>query len=72
MALSYFDQLLKIVTDDERRAIDEFIAEHESFTVYTNLARRVQPLASNLIESSSTEDGAARQGLAWVMAWRAD
>lgn len=69
MALGYLDELLRSLTPDERTAIDEFVAEHESFTVYTNLSRRTQTRPSTLTERpSSAEDSFARKGLAWVMA----
>lgn len=69
MALGYFDELLDKLTDDELQAVDEFISEKDSFTVYTNLSRRLESRPSTLTERpTSGEDTFGRRGLAWVMA----
>lgn len=75
MALKYFDELLRKLTDEERLAVSEFVAETPSYTVYTNLSRRtetrVNPLSERgLPQSSSAEmtETYARSGLDWVMA----
>lgn len=68
MALRYFDELLKRVTEEELQAIDEFIAETDEFTVYTNLSRRVEKRPSTLTDRPSSEtDTFERRGLSWVM-----
>ena len=69
MALGYFDKLLRKVTDEELQAIDEFVAENDSFTVFTNLSRRVESRPNSLTQQqNSLDDDFARRGLPWVMA----
>ena len=67
-ALDHFDELLRRVTDDERNVIDQMIAEEDAFSIYSNLARRVQPPGGTLTVQSSAGDDGRRRGLAWVMA----
>ena len=68
MALRYFDELLKRVTEEELQAIDEFIAENDAFTVYTNLSRRFEKRPGTLTDVPTSEtDTFERRGLKWVM-----
>ena len=69
MALEHLDELLRIATPTELRAIEELVEESDEFKVYTNLARRLQTGPSSLAEKGRREnDNFARRGLPWVMA----
>lgn len=68
MALKYFDELLKRVTSEELKAIDEFVSEQDPYTIYTNLSRQSELRRGSLSEQpSSLEDTYSRRGLKWVM-----
>jgi len=67
--LGSFDELIRIVSDDELKAIDEFAADHNSFTVFANLSIGVRVGPRTLAEGrTNSEDNYSRRGLAWVMA----
>lgn len=69
MALRYFDELLRRLTQDELQAVDEIIAANDSFTVFDNLSRLARPMPSSLASKQiSASDDFSRRGLAWVMA----
>ncbi len=59
-----------MITDDERKVIDEMIKDRHEFAVFTNLSRRLQTKPSSLAETSprGEADRFERRGLDWVMA----
>ncbi len=59
MALNYFEQLLKKTNEEQQKEIEEFIADNESFTIYTGLAQRVQPPKTMLREYPQKKGKAA-------------
>ena len=65
MALGYFEELLRRSTDEEIQAISDFISDHESFTVYSDLSRR---LASNPKIAAKMKATTPLKSTKWVSA----
>ena len=78
MSLGYFEELLRRLTDEEREAVTQFIAENDAFTVHSNLSRRLTGAAGMQAYKTSTPSSSsskpetgnsyAKRGLPWVMA----
>lgn len=68
-ALEAFDELAALATFEEMKAIDEIIKSEPEFTIYTNLARRVDRGRSSLAEKPvGPNDDFSRKGFNWVTA----
>ncbi|HZN32463.1 MAG TPA: hypothetical protein VFB80_01545 [Pirellulaceae bacterium] len=68
-ALESLDALAALATNYELAAIDEIVKSEPEFTIYTNLARRLERGRSNLAEKPAGEnDDFARKGFRWVTA----
>ena len=66
-ALDDFDRLVYLASDEELAALDEIVADHDEFTVYTNLSGQL-PTDQEGDSNSYREPTGARRGLAWVIA----
>jgi len=64
-ALNNLDALVASASPQELEAIDEILQDRPEFTVYTNIAPRVQRLPSTLVPGTAAEPS---RGLAWVLA----
>ena len=64
MALGYFQQLLQKTTSEQQAELEEFVGDHESFRLFTHLARRVQPAQTTLASypTDDTKPGKRREG----------
>jgi len=68
-ALEAFDELAALASFDEMKAIDEIIKSEPEFTVYINLARRIEQGRSSLAEKpNGPNDDFSRKGFRWVTA----
>jgi hypothetical protein len=64
-ALNNLDALVASASPQELQAIDAILQDRPEFTVFVNIASRVQRLPSTLVPTSAAEP---RRGLAWVLA----
>jgi len=68
-ALRYLDDLLRQLKPEELAAVDAIVSKRAEFTVYTNIARRVQSAPTSLVPPAEIEQGKTeRRGLPWVLA----
>ena len=68
-ALQHLDKLASIASEEEFEAIDQIVTSEPEFKIYTNLARKMQPPDTTLIESPDSEDDDySRHGFRWVTA----
>src|SRR5262245_19681093 len=68
-ALESLDQLAALINEYELAAIDDIDKSEPEFTVYTNIARRLELGRSTLAERTQNEkDDFARRGFKWVTA----
>lgn len=68
-ALANFDPLLQHASREELEAIEGLVAQRREYTVYTNLARRLQRRESSLAETAAKlNEGFNRHGFTWVVA----
>ncbi len=58
-----------MVTDEEFEAIDQIVRSESEFKIYTNLARKIQPPNTTLIEPpASQDDDYSRHSFRWTTA----
>jgi hypothetical protein len=68
-ALALLSQFLAAASPDEIRVAEQIVSDHDEFTVYTNLSRRIEARPGPLSEQSDrAQDKFARRGIAWIMA----
>jgi hypothetical protein len=67
-ALARLDALVARATEEELRVFDSFVASRDEFTVYSNLARRLEQAQQPAAASTLSEPGGGPQrGLGWVL-----
>lgn len=68
-ALSYLDRLLAIASPSELAVMEEIVRDHDEFSIFTNLSRRLEPQSTALSErSNQLGDNYERRGLGWILA----
>lgn len=67
-AMALLDGFVRAASDKELRIADGIVKDRPEFTVYTNLARRIEKASRLSEQPKSPRDNFARYGLEWVMA----
>ena len=68
-AISRFDKLVSMSTEEELDAFNGIVESQDELAIFTNLSRRVQRGPSSLVaKKQDPNDNFERRGLAWLMA----